>query len=78
MAKPAFAQLYVPHPAAEPPPGISVRHRRCLGNGDIGGLGSSTVHGVITDIGGTIKVDSSEGHGTTFRIYLPAALDPAG
>ncbi len=42
------------------------------------GLGLSTVHGIITDIGGTIEVDSREGRGTTFRIYLPAALDPAG
>ena len=42
------------------------------------GLGLSTVHGIITDIGGTIEVDSREGHGTTFRVYLPATLDPAG
>ncbi|HXL18347.1 MAG TPA: ATP-binding protein, partial [Streptosporangiaceae bacterium] len=42
------------------------------------GLGLPTVHGIITDIGGTIEVDSRERHGTTFRIYLPATLDPAG
>jgi PAS domain S-box-containing protein len=42
------------------------------------GLGLSTVHGIITDIGGTIEVDSTEGHGATFRVYLPATLDPAG
>jgi signal transduction histidine kinase len=37
------------------------------------GLGLSTVHGIITDAGGTIEADSLEGRGTTFRIYLPAA-----
>jgi PAS domain S-box-containing protein len=42
------------------------------------GLGLPTVHGIITDIGGTIEVDSKERHGTTFRIYLPVTLDPAG
>jgi signal transduction histidine kinase len=40
------------------------------------GLGLSTVHGIITDIGGAIEVDSKECHGTTFRVYLPATLDP--
>jgi signal transduction histidine kinase len=37
------------------------------------GLGLSTVHGIITNAGGTIEADSLEGRGTTFRIYLPAA-----
>jgi len=37
------------------------------------GLGLSTVHGIITDAGGTIEADSREGRGATFRIYLPAA-----
>ena len=37
------------------------------------GLGLSTVHGIITALGGAIEADSLEGCGTTFRIYLPAA-----
>ena len=37
------------------------------------GLGLSTVHGIITSAGGTIEVDSLEGRGATFRMYLPAA-----
>jgi signal transduction histidine kinase len=36
------------------------------------GLGLFTVHAIITNLGGTIEVDSQEGLGTTFRIYLPA------
>ena len=36
------------------------------------GLGLSTAHGIIADAGGTIDVESAEGQGTTFRIYLPA------
>lgn len=36
------------------------------------GLGLSTVHGLIAAAGGSIEVDTTEGLGTTFRIYLPA------
>jgi hypothetical protein len=36
------------------------------------GLGLSTAYGVITQAGGTIRVESRRGEGTTFTIELPA------
>ncbi len=35
------------------------------------GLGLSTVYGIVQHSGGYIRVESQEGAGTTFRIYLP-------
>ena len=37
------------------------------------GLGLSIAHSIITDLGGTISVDSVLGEGTTFRVALPVA-----
>jgi len=35
------------------------------------GMGLSVVHGIIRDIGGEIRVESTPGQGTTFTIHLP-------
>jgi two-component system, cell cycle sensor histidine kinase and response regulator CckA len=37
------------------------------------GLGLSVVHGVVTELGGSVTVESEQGHGAKFTVMLPVA-----
>jgi PAS domain S-box-containing protein len=42
------------------------------------GLGLSIVHGIVSDMGGRVLVESAEGEGSTVTVRLPRARDEAG
>lgn len=46
--------------------------------GEGSGMGLAVVHGIVTDHGGALMVNSLKGQGTKVEVYLPAIPAPAG
>jgi PAS domain S-box-containing protein len=46
------------------------------GAGQGSGLGLATVYGIVTQLGGTLRIESSPGHGTAVIIHLPTTDRP--
>ncbi|HYD54893.1 MAG TPA: ATP-binding protein, partial [Gemmatimonadaceae bacterium] len=44
-------------------------------SGEGSGLGLSVVHGIVTQAGGFVRVDTQQGRGTTITVHLPAHED---
>jgi two-component system, cell cycle sensor histidine kinase and response regulator CckA len=41
------------------------------------GLGLATAYGIVRQVGGVLRIESTPGHGTTVHLHLPATTDPA-
>lgn len=72
-------QQYVVLGVVDTGPGISAQEQQRIfepffttkHGGQHAGLGLSIIHSVVSQAGGHIEVDSTEGHGTRFRVFLP-------
>ena len=56
---------------------MSAERQVAVVTGGASGIGLATVHGIIRQIGARLEVDSTPGHGTTFRILMPAWKEEA-
>jgi CheY-like chemotaxis protein len=76
-----YARLVIEDTGVGIPPAVLERifdpffSTRGVGEGT--GLGLSLVHGIVTDLGGAIDVNSVAGEGTSFAIWLPVTAEIA-